>query len=79
MNFYDRGNKIPVVARLDFCMWRNMQPDLHVLDAKQMEDLKSFLKLLLQTVTSGRMLNQKEIFNRCEVYFKCIPPLFFIY
>lgn len=38
MNFYNMGNKIPVVARLEFCMWRNTQPDLHLLEAKQMED-----------------------------------------
>lgn len=39
-----------------------MQPDLHLLDAKQMEDFQSFLKLLLATAASGRMLNHKEIF-----------------
>lgn len=79
MSFYDVWNKIPLVARLEFCVWRNMQTDLHLLDAKQMGEFLFFLKLLLLTVTSGRMLNQKEIFNRCEVYFKSIPPLFLIY
>lgn len=79
MNFYNMGNKIPVVAGHEFCMWRNMQPDLHLLDAKQVGDSQSFLKLLLQTVTYGMMLNQKDIFNRGEVYFTCIPLLFFVY
>lgn len=66
------GNNIPVVARLEFCVWRNMQQNLHLLDTKQMGDLQSFLNLHLQTVTSRRMLNQKETFNKCEVYFKHI-------
>lgn len=47
MNFYNMGNKIPVVAGIEFCVWRNMQPDLHLLDAKQMGVFLSFLKLLL--------------------------------
>lgn len=72
VNFYKMGNNIPVVARLEFCMWRNMQLNLHLLDIKQMGDRQSFLNLSLQTVTSGRMLNQKETSNRCEVYFKHI-------
>lgn len=56
------GNKIPVVAKFEFYMGKNMQPDLHLLDAKQMEDFQSFLKLLLATAASGGMLNHKEIF-----------------
>lgn len=44
MNFYNVGNKIPVVARLEFCIRRNMQADLHLLDAKQMEDFSILSK-----------------------------------
>lgn len=59
MNFYKVGNNTPVVARLEFFVWRNMQQNLHLLDTKQMGDLQSFLNLHLQTVTS--MLNQRKL------------------
>lgn len=72
------GNKIPVVARHEFCKSGCMFLHIHLLDAKQVEDSQSFLKVLLQIVTSGMMLNQKEIFTRGEVYFTCIP-LYFLF
>lgn len=72
MNFYKMENKIPMIARLEFCMWRNVWLNLHLLDTKQMGALQSFLNLRLQTVTAGRMFNQKETFNSWEVYFKHI-------
>jgi len=50
------GNEIHVVVRHEFCTWRNMQPDLHLSDAKQMEDFQSFWSCFCRQLLLGGCL-----------------------